>query len=62
MEIFFLKELFECMYMCVCVGAQRGQKRASDALDLGLWDSCVPLWVLETNPGSSERAAVSLNR
>lgn len=50
------------MYMCVCVGAQRGQKRASDALDLGLWDSCVPLWVLETNPGSSERAAVSLNR
>lgn len=49
--------------VCVCGGgAQRGQKRASDALDLELRDSCVPLWVLETNPGSSERAAVSLNR
>lgn len=51
------------MYICVCmwVGAQRRQKRALDALDLELRDSCMPLWVLGTNPGSSERAAVSLN-
>lgn len=48
--------------MCVGVGAQRSQKRALDALDLELRDSCVPLWVLGTNPGSSERAAVSLNQ
>lgn len=41
---------------------QRGQKRALDALDLELWYSCVPLWVLGTNLGSSRRAAVSLNR
>lgn len=52
-----------CVYICVCmwVGAQRRQKRALDALDLELRDSCMPLWVLGTNPGSSERAAVSLN-
>lgn len=45
------------MYICVCTGAHRGQERASDILKLELVVSHTKKRVLETEPGSSARAA-----
>jgi hypothetical protein len=44
------KEGGECIY--VCIGVPRGQKRASDPLELELQvDVSCPMWVLGTNSG-----------
>ena len=47
----------------MCAGAHGGQKKALDSLDVELWMvvSCL-IWVLETKPRSSGRAANAVNQ
>ena len=54
-----------CLRVCRCTvyacSAQRGQKRASEAMDLELQTALTFLWLLGIKRGSSERAVSVLN-
>lgn len=54
---------FACMYACALYACQLPAegRRAWDPLELELWMSVSPAWMLETEPRSSARVTSALN-